>query len=475
MTIQPDWLRRQAAARGGHPAIVSEEGSVSFGRLDGRVGGLAARLATIRPGTRVAVAVENGRPLVEAILACLRLGRPIVSFDPRLGVEEVRPLAASTAPEVVIASDGSRDVGRAIAEEADAELFVPSDAGDTPELVRGVAPGIDLERVALVVFSSGTSGRPKPIELTAGNLAWSALGSAARLGSSADDRWLACLPLSHLGGLSILFRTVIFGGTMILQRGFDLAAVRRALADEGATMVSLVPTTLARLLDEGSLRAPRLRCALIGGASAPVDLLEQARAAGLPAAPTYGLTETASQVATLPPEEALFETGRVGAPLLPTEVSIVCDAGRGAAPGEVGRIRVRGATVSPGRVGPDGWLDTGDLGRVDEAGALTVLGRHDDVIVTGGENVSPGEVEAVLGRFPAVAEVAVAAVPDPTWGQVVGAWVVPHAGATVSLEALREACRASLAPHKRPRHLTLVKALPRTALGKVRRHALWPS
>ncbi len=472
MMVQPDWLGRQASARGGHAAVVTEEGVVSFAQLERRVAVFAARLAEIRPGASVAIVLENGLPLVEAVLACVRLGRPAISFDPRLGLGEARPLAASTVPGVVIASGATRDLARAVAREVTAELFCFDTDTHAANGARLPGPGIDLDSVALVVFSSGTSGSPKPIELTAGNLLWSALGSAARLGSRPDDRWLACLPLSHLGGLSILFRTVLLGSTMILHRGFDLPGVRHALAEEGTTMVSLVPTTLARLLDGSAVSAPALRCALIGGASAPLDLLERARAGGLPAAPTYGLTETASQVATLGPDEVLGETGRVGAPLLPTEVAIVDPVGQFAGAGEVGQIQVRGATVSRAALAPDGWLHTGDLGRIDSSGALTVLGRHDDVIVTGGENVSPVEVETVLARVAGVAEVAVARVADPVWGQVVGAWVVPNPGASLTLAHLREACRETLATHKRPRRLTLVDALPRTALGKIRRQVL---
>ena len=418
----------------------------------------------------------NGLALAETVLACLRVGKPVVLFDPRLGLEEALPLVATTAPGLIVTNAETQDLGGALAAEVDGEscahaglaAAARSSARDTPS-------GVDLERTAVVVFSSGTSGTPKPIELTAGNLLWSALASASRLGSRPEDRWLACLPLSHMGGLSILFRSVLLGTTMQLHRGFDLAAVRAALAGEGTTMVSLVPTTLARLIDEvksGVVAAPALRCALIGGASAPIELLEEARRSGLPVAPTYGLTETASQVATLAPGEPFGETGRVGPPLLPTEVSIVGADGRDVEAGVVGGIRIRGATVSATALEEDGWLHTGDAGRLDSVGVLTALGRQDDVIITGGENVSPGEVEAVLGRLPGIAEVAVAGVADPQWGQVVGAWVVPSPGASISLEGLREACGTQLAPHKRPRWLTLADSLPRTALGKIRRNLL---
>ncbi len=467
---QPEWLQRQAVARGRHLAIETAGERATFAELDARVDGLSARLAVSRSDGAVAVWMENGLPFVDAVFACIRLGRLAVVVDPRLSPDEARRAIEPLAPAIVVGGAGVDERGRAVARDLGAEWL----AHDRPLAARSRvdACAADPGRPAIVVFSSGTSGRPKPVTLTLGNFLWSAMGSAARLGTHPDDRWLACLPLSHLGGLSILFRSVLFGTTTVVHAGFEVAAVRAALAEGGVTMMSLVPTTLARLVAPGDLQAPRLRCALIGGASAPLDLLDEARSAGVPVAPTYGLTETASQVATLPPGEPLRETGRVGAPLLPTEVRIVDGGGAPVAAGVAGRIAVRGATVAPACVGPEGWLDTGDLGRVDGAGALTVLGRLDDVILTGGENVAPGEVEAVLERLPGIAEAAVAPLPDDTWGQVVAAWIVPVEGAAPTLEEVRAACAERLAPHKRPRRLTVVSSLPRTALGKIRRGAL---
>lgn len=467
---QPEWLRRQAAARGRHLAIETAGERATFAQLDGRVDGLAARLEASRRDGTVAVWMENGLPFVDAILACLRLGRLAVVVDPRLSPEEARRAIEPLAPAIVLGGGAVAERGRAVARDLGAQWLAHDRALAARRRVDALAA--DPARAAIVVFSSGTSGRPKPVTLTLGNFLWSAMGSAARLGTHPDDRWLACLPLSHLGGLSIVFRSVLFGTTTVVHPGFEVAAVRAALSAGGVTMVSLVPTTLARLVAQGTVDAPQLRCALVGGASAPLDLLAEAGSAGVPVAPTYGLTETASQVATSPPGEPLRETGHVGAPLLPTEVRIVDGEGAPVAAGVAGRIAVRGATVAPGCAGPEGWLDTGDLGRLDAGGALTVLGRLDDVILTGGENVAPGEVEAVLERLPGIAEAAVAPLPDDTWGHVVAAWVVPAAGAAPSLEEVRAACAERLAPHKRPRRLTVVSSLPRTALGKIRRGAL---
>ncbi|MCW5891429.1 MAG: AMP-binding protein [bacterium] len=277
-----------------------------------------------------------------------------------------------------------------------------------------------------------------------------------------DERWLACLPLWHVGGLAVVLRSVLAGSTVLLHDGFDVETVARSFREHAPTRISLVPTALARLREVAP--PPSLGDALIWRRRAPPALLRERR--GWPLAPTYGCTEAASQIATAAPGDPRALDGSAGLPLLPTRVRIVRADGTPAAPDEDGEIHVQGPTVSAGRLGADGailpvtaadgWLRTQDLGRLGVDGRLHVLGRRDDVIVTGGENVAPAEVEAALAGVAGVAEVTVAAVPDAEWGQAVAAWVVPVAGATPTLETLRAAARGGLAAHKLPRRLFLV-------------------
>ena len=273
-----------------------------------------------------------------------------------------------------------------------------------------------------MVHTSGTSGTPKAVELTYGNWLWSALGSAVALGLDPAERWLCALPLSHVGGLSIVMRSAIYATTAIVHERFDTDRVLDALMDEdGPTIVSLVPTTLQRLLDAGLREPPALRWALLGGAPATTALQGRAAAAGVPVAPTYGLTEACSQVTTL------------GAPLFCTRVRIAGD----------GEILVSGPTVA-GWAGSDRpVLATGDLGEWRPDGALRVAGRKADTIVSGGENVAPAEVEAVLEAHPDVVEAAVHGRADPEWGEAVVATVV--ADPDVEAEELRAWCAERLA------------------------------
>jgi O-succinylbenzoic acid--CoA ligase len=300
------------------------------------------------------------------------------------------------------------------------------------------------------MHTSGTTSTPKPVPLTAGNFLASALGSAVALGLDQDERWLCPMPLTHVGGLSIPIRSSIYATTVVLHGRFDTEAVLEALSDptQRITLVSLVPTMLARLLDQGLSNPPTLRWALLGGGPLPPALLERAERAGVPVAPTYGMTEACSQIATF------------GWPLPGVELRTTLD----------GELLVRGPIVSPAAVDEDGWLHTGDLATFDERGRLRIVGRKADTIITGGENVAPTEVEDVLLEHPAVTDAAVHARPDAEWGERLVATVVVNG--SVQPEDLQAHCAQRLARFKVPKEVTFAPELPRTASGKLLRREL---
>jgi O-succinylbenzoic acid--CoA ligase len=254
------------------------------------------------------------------------------------------------------------------------------------------------------------------------------------------------MPLFHVGGLSILTRSAIYGTEAIVHDGFDVDDVQSALNDERITLVSLVATQLRRLLDAGLDHPPALRAALIGGGPVPRDLLERAAQHGIPATPTYGMTETCSQIWT-------------GQPLPGVEIRA----------SEDGELLVRGPMVAPGAIADDGWLHTGDRGSIDADGTLHVEGRIADTIVTGGENVSATEVEEALLAHPAVRDAAVVGRADPEWGEAVVAFVVAD-GATD--DDLLSHCRERLAGYKVPKAIRRIGQIPRNAAGKVVRGRL---
>jgi O-succinylbenzoic acid--CoA ligase len=466
--IVEGWLPRAAAARPGGVALQTPDGAVSYAELLAGASSGAAELATrgAGPGRRVAIALPPGFAFARALHACLLLGAVAVPIDLRLTVAERERLTAGATVLVE-------------------EPLAP--AADRDGASRYATARHDLESPAVVIHTSGTTSQPKPIELTYGNFLWSALGSAVALGLDPRERWLCALPLSHVGGLSILLRSTIYATTAVIHERFDAEAVLEALMEQEITLVSLVATTLARLLDAMSAHPeppPALRCALTGGGPVAPALVDRARAAGVPVSLTYGLTESCSQVTTTPVaalEELLSQPPNAGPPLFCTRVRIV-DASADAPDtqetlpsGREGEILAAGPTVAPGSFAADGWLHTGDLGVLDSLGRLSVTGRKADTIVSGGENVAPAEVEAVLEAHPDVIEAAVVPRADERWGEAVTAIVVARPGAIPDGEALRAHCARALAAHKVPKQVSFAEEpLPRTRSGKLLRKELQP-
>jgi O-succinylbenzoic acid--CoA ligase len=420
------WLARAARTRPEATALETAGGTQTYAQLDAAATRAAHALGAlgVMPGDRVALALPAGAPFVEALHGCMRLGAVAVPIDLRLSAKERASRVAGCAGVVEAPLDGV-----AVASGGHAH---------------------DLDATAVVVHTSGTTSAAKPVELTYGNWLWSALGSAVALGLDPGERWLCALPLSHVGGLSILLRSAIYGTTAVVHDGFDAPTVVAQLQGGAATLISVVPTTLARLLDAGLKDPPALRAALVGGAPIAPLLLERAHAAGVRTVTTYGLTEACSQVTT------------GGPPLFCTRVAIAGD----------GEILVAGPTVAPGAARRDGWLRTGDLGVLDGDGDLTVTGRAADTIVTGGENVAPAEVEAVLAAHPAVADVAVHGRPDADWGERIVATIVLAPGATATAGELAGYCRVRMARYKVPKEFRFSLDLPRTQSGKLLRRDL---
>jgi o-succinylbenzoate---CoA ligase len=452
------WLARAAAARGGHVALDTPSGSWSYCELlaAAQAGAAELRARGAEPGSRVAIVLPPGLAFAQALHACLLLGAAAVPLDVRAPAPERERLAGDA---LIVDEPLSKSPSR------------PLSRG-TSSAPGGGAAGHDLDAVALVIHTSGTTASPRAVELTYGNVLWSALGSAVALGSPPHERWLSAMPLSHVGGLSILLRSAIASTTAVVHERFETERVLRALLCERITLVSLVATTLERLLDAGLAHPPSLRCALTGGGPVPARLLERAREAGVPVSLTYGLTEACSQVTTVPQPAIGDPHAGAGPPLFCTRVRIDSD-GAGAAGTGVGEILVRGATVAPRAPAPDGWLYTGDLGTLDEQGRLEVKGRSSETIISGGQNVSPWEVEAVLEAHPDVREAAVLGAPDPKWGEAVRAIVVRRADAAVDGLALQAHCARALAPYKVPKKFVFSREpLPRTASGKLLRREL---
>ena len=468
-----DWLSHRAGVMPRVIALVDDQGDHTYAELDKRVDRVAAALWSdgVKPGDRVAILAWNGPEVVELAHAVARLGAILVPLNARLRVDELA-FQLRDAEVALLVCDTS------LSETAAAAARAAGVASPHTLPLEG-RKGITFPRVGAhasddplcIMYTSGTTGLPKGVVLTYGNMFASAAGSAFNLGVLPGDRWLAVLPLFHVGGLSIVMRSVLYGTAVVLHRQFDEHRVSASLRRDRVTHVSVVATMLQRLLDvDAEPCAPQVRVVLVGGGPVPASLLERAAALGYPVVQTYGLTETASQVATLAPADAIARLGSAGKPLVTTRLRVDAPAG------EPGEILVSGPVVTPGYFRRpeataaaihDGWLHTGDIGRLDEDGYLYVLDRRDDLIVSGGENVYPAEVEALLLRHASVREAAVVGLPDLAWGEVVVAAIVADDG--VVPEEIRVWMRERLAGFKVPSRIERVEALPMTASGKVQR------
>lgn len=436
------------------------------------------RHTALEPSDKVAILMRRPAPFALTLLALMRMRVVSVPLNTRLTASEINWQVKKTDCRLLICeSDAS-----ALRRELRVKVFqLPVMHHDDPASGFDDYGSLVSDDDFAIIHTSGTSGRPKATVLTYGNIYHSALASALKLEALRSERWLSVLPLYHVGGLSIILRSLIYGTAVEYgpTTPFDVHETNRVLSENPITLVSLVPTMLQRLLDAktGPWNS-RLRLILLGGEAPSAELVERCIADNLPIATSYGLTETASQVATAMPELVYRKPGTVGKPLMFTELRIVNERGEEARANVSGAVLVKGSTVMRGYYNDaeatadslrDGWLHTGDIGYLDDDGDLFILQRREDLIVSGGENIYPAEVEAALRQHPAVAEIIVFGQPDRQWGQRVAAVTECHHGASLSAAELITFAREHLAAYKIPRQIAFAATLPRTASGKIQR------
>lgn len=484
-----EWLTEWAVTRPDQLAVADGATRWTYRELEAISRRLAAALRAegIGESSRVATLLVEGAPLVGLVHALRRLGAVHVPLDrrgapvelaARLSRANVAGLifdlpCAGLAAAVAAAADGQTLPIAPLLLAATASASDPTDSGLPSQRRSDV---VEFDAAATIIFTSGTTGTPKGAVLTWGNHVASADAWAGLLVPRPTDRWLAALPSFHVAGLAMIIRASRWGVPLVVQERFEAAAMNRAI-EEGASHLSLVAAMLPRLLDAHGAAPvpPTLRAILLGGGPIPSALIADATVQGWPLVPSYGLTETASGVAALRPEEIGPRQGSAGRPLPGVELQIE-RRGRPARVGEIGEILVRGEMVFGGydrepaatvRVLRNGWFHTGDLGSLDGAGYLHVADRRDDLIVSGGENVYPAEVEAVLRQHPDVCDAAVVGRPDPRWGAVPVAAVVLREGRAIQDDMLDAHCRTRLAGYKVPVAFRRVSELPRGPSGKI--------
>ncbi|WP_254537896.1 class I adenylate-forming enzyme family protein [Halomarina litorea] len=480
-----DWLSQRRRTSPEATALVdaTSGATLSYDDLDASVELLAGRLAAegVCVDQHVGMLVGTRPATVEAVHATMRVGARLVPLSTRLTTAELETQVDRADLDLLLCESATEE--RALAAAGDVPVRSVDGDGAATSIDATTPRPFDLPEWALsdplvMLATSGTTGTPKLVVLTVGNVLASATASAFHLGVLPDDRWASPLSTSSMGGLAPVYRAVLYGSNVLLC-STDPDELLAALTEYEATGVSLVPTLLSRLLDAGAL-PDSLRFVLLGGAPASDELVERCGERGVPVCPTYGMTETASQIATVRPGEATAHVGSVGRPLMFTEVTVVDDHGDPLPAGKPGELVVSGPTVTPGyyedpaatarAFGPYGFY-TGDVGYFDGDGRLWVRSRKDERIITGGQNVDPSEVASVIRELDGVADAVVLGLPDEEWGECVAALVEPVAGADPDSDAVEAHCRERLAGYKLPR-VVAFGTIPRTESGTADREAV---
>ncbi|QDG54398.1 o-succinylbenzoate--CoA ligase [Persicimonas caeni] len=470
------WLAQRAVDRKDAPALSVGDRTYTYAELAAEVQRRAAGLAAmgIERGATVGLRAQNSLDWVLGAHAVFWRGATLVPLHPRATDAELDFQLSQLDFDLLLVDPNDAAPDTTV-------RTVPLDELRGPEDTVCRAARVAMDDVMTVLFTSGTTGKPKAVPLTVQNHLSSASASALRLGLCENDNWLCCLPLCHTGGLAIVLRSAIYGTSFELLDGFSTDDVLAVLAERPVTLASFVPTMVYRLLEacEGAVES-KLRAVLVGGGPIEARLLGEARRRGIPALPTYGMTEASSQLATLSPH-ADGHLDTAGTALEGVELRIEREDGTLCDADEAGAIWARGPMIMDGYLNRpdentarfrDGWFRTGDIGRIDRNGFLRIEHRLTDLIVTGGENVDPGEVEAVLRAASGVRDVAVVGLDDPEWGEVVAAAVVPSEPVdepAAFFEELGEHCKSELAGFKTPQRWVICSELPQTHSGKIHR------
>jgi fatty-acyl-CoA synthase len=494
-----------ARTAGTCPAIVDEDTEISYARLAADVRSMAATFAAggVRRGDRIGYLGRNSATLLSAALAAVHLGAVFVPLNFRLTAAEVGHLLDDAGAHTLLADDEFRPVVDGIADAARPRRLLLCDAGPAAgpgweRLSAAVGSGADgrhgdpvpvrPDEPALIMYTSGTTGRPKGAVLTHGNLWWNEVNTAAVIETRLRDTALVAAPMFHIAGLSgFTLGTLTHGGTLVVRRAFDPGRCLEDLVTHRVANLIAVPTMFAAIArSPGFARADlsALRGAIIGGAPVPVRLVREYAACGITLQPAWGLTETAPLASYLPARLVDRHPDTAGYPLPHTELRVV-DPDQGAVvspPGVAGEICVRGPNVvsrywndpaaTRDAVDEAGWFRSGDIGYLDEQGLLHVVDRLKDVIISGGENVYPAEIEQLLADLPGVLEAAVVGMPHPRWDETPVAVLVQEAEPKVSLEDVRGFVGDRLARFKLPTAVRHLDALPRTGSGKVDKPAI---
>lgn len=473
----PHWLTKQASLAPEKIAMETIDGQkITFDTLQKESQIYARKLATlgVEKGMQVAILSPNKLETVYTIYGLSYLGAVAVMLNTRLTSPELQD-------QLTMAEASFLLVTRELGEEKFLSVSVQKtfdQLNAVDEAAIELATEINLGSPFTMMFTSGTTGTPKAVVHTYGNHWWSAISSVLNLGLDANDKWLLTLPIFHIGGFAILMRSVIYGMTVYFLEKYDRHHVHLAITEKEVTIASLVTLMLRHLIEElGDKALPKTcRTILLGGGSVPDRLLSVIKEKQIPLFQSYGMTETSSQIVSLDASNTHRKLGSSGKTLFSADLKIEQANKDG-----IGEIYVKGPMVMAGyyknklanqQSFSGDWFKTGDLGYLDEDGFLYVVDRRTDLIISGGENIYPSEIENIINKIPGISEVAVVGQTDEKWGQVPVAFIVRD-DPGLTAQAINDFLKNELAAYKLPKAIYFLERLPKNASNKILRRKLW--
>ncbi|CAG4899813.1 MULTISPECIES: long-chain fatty acid--CoA ligase [Acidithrix] len=506
--VMGEWISRRAHIEGDRIALMSKTRRLSYKDFEARTNQVANALyaAGVRPYDRVALLSLNSVEFLEIVFGVAKLGAIAVPINFRLSSQEVAYILFDSGATTLFYSSQLEEVAVTACEaegvhvrrtisigqpSSGASDLVASDVMAFEDFVSkgSVDPypsQVLIDDVAMIMYTSGTTGRPKGAMLTHSNMTWNAINLLGGLdGVSHNDITVTSAPLFHIGGLGVFCLPLIYiGATNYIQESFDPNETLRLLEEFKATCLFMVPAmwaALSRVADFDSYDLSSLRFGVSGGAPCPLPVIDFFIDHSVSFLEGFGMTETSPMVSVLSSDQIRLRAGSIGRVVMHVDAKIVGEQGELLSPGVVGELCVRGPNIFKGYWGlglatkeaiVDGWFHTGDLGKMDEEGFITLVDRKKDMIISGGENVYPIEVEQVLFRHEAIMDVAVIGVPDDKWGETVAAIVVLADGFECTSSEIIDFARSKMARYKAPTIIYFVDALPRNATGKVLKRTL---
>jgi fatty-acyl-CoA synthase len=494
---QTDWIRNRSRITPDQTAVIEGETGErwSYQDLELRAENLAKYLYQlgIRKGDRVAILAPNHVCYFDYLFACGKLGALLVPLNWRLSVHELTYILNDCEPKIL----GYHTQWESMAQKLPVPLTIRVNGPEYEEKLQS-GTAIGLEQIPesehevqgsdplLIIYTGGTTGNPKGVVLTHDNIWWNAINTVLSWNLNARDITPTFLPMFHTGGLNALsIPVLLIGGTVVLAREFSAEKAIQLINQYHCTIILMVPTMYQMMIQSDRFKDahfPTVHTFLSGGAPCPLNIYQAFEAKGIYFKEGYGLTEAGPNNFYIDPAKARVKKGSVGTPMMYNRVKLIGINGEeNVPPGEVGEILIQGKHVfshywnnpeATTEALTDGWLHSGDLGRQDTEGYYYIVGRKKDMIITGGENVYPLEVEHVICSHPEVEEAAVIGLPDEKWGEVVTAVVVPRLGVSLTEEVLKAYCYERLGRYKVPKKIVFTEQLPKTPVGKINKKEL---